>query len=87
MWGPCGDVWGVGQPPSIALTRPSHAGQENSRTPSPPIRSGTVTHVRTIMTQAGPETCALAWEREGDPFNPSLKIHSHEESNPGPEES
>jgi len=49
------DLWGLRQPLGIALgRRPSHAYQENPRTPAPPIHGGTIVHVRTAMTGARP---------------------------------
>jgi hypothetical protein len=40
------DLREVRQPSGIILRRPSHVGQENHRTPVPPVHSGTVSHVR-----------------------------------------
>jgi hypothetical protein len=49
------DLRGVRQPPGILIRRrPSHAGQENPRTPAPPIHSGIEAHVRTTATGAEP---------------------------------
>jgi hypothetical protein len=49
------DLRGVRQPPGIVLRRrPSHTGQENPRTPAPPIHSGIEAHVRTTTTGAEP---------------------------------
>jgi hypothetical protein len=49
------DLRGVRQPPGIVLRRRhSHTGQENSRTPAPPIHSGIKAHVRTTTTGAEP---------------------------------
>jgi chromosome segregation ATPase len=49
------DLRGVRQPPGILIRRrPSHAGQENPRTPTPPIHSGIEAHVRTTATGAEP---------------------------------
>jgi hypothetical protein len=49
------DLRGVRQPPGIVLRRrPSHTGQENTRTPAPPIHSGIEAHVRTTTTGAEP---------------------------------
>jgi hypothetical protein len=48
----CGGGGGGHRTHGIILRRP-HAGRENSRTPAPPIHSGTVDHVRTTVTRAG----------------------------------
>jgi hypothetical protein len=49
------DLRGVRQPPGIVLRRrSSHTGQENPRTPAPPIHSGIEAHVRTTTTGAEP---------------------------------
>jgi hypothetical protein len=48
------DLRGVRQPPSIVLRRPSHTGQENPRTPAPPIHSSIEAHVRTTTIGAEP---------------------------------
>lgn len=50
-----------------------------------PIHSGIIAHIRTNMTRAGTQTCALAWERRWD-LLPKPEICSHRKSNPGSEE-
>ena len=54
--------------------RPSHAGQENPRTPAPSLHSGTVAHVRRPRPGPGLRPVLWPWDRRGDFFNLSLKF-------------
>ena len=57
-------------------------------TPAPPIHSGTVAHVRTTTTGARARARPVLWRGTDEWifFNPSMKIRSHGELNPRPEE-
>jgi hypothetical protein len=48
------DLRGKTAPGIVLRRRPSHTGQENPRTPAPPIHSGIEAHVRTTTTEAEP---------------------------------